>query len=617
MTRKRQILTLIFTVIASVLLPVTALASVITNAQYLGIVRVTNNSTLASGVSVPFSQNTTQLVSLGYVSSNLSNSAIRSSAGADIAYMPAPPNATSWPLFVDSIGAATSSDYSLYLGGNISMASKIRYFPGSAGMAVPDNATLEPGANFSISLSGWVDTTAPSYSIGDFTGYTEVDTGNFITEDLAGLKARAIAATSQTDAYLYRDYGAGYFNALNVNFEIFTAGDAATDGRGGIAFANTVNDISGFAATDLVVLSTPGSATTIDIRLVRGNFVAFDLTAAISSNLTYYLTLTRAAANDTANLYIYSEASRTTLIDTLTIAGVGVGTTWRYGYGFVNYNSGIAARLWTGFIQNSTSGVTLANKGGVLNVYSYNGGIAVQVQSSNVSATVSSSERTINVSSNSTSLGIYVDAALQMTAPMVIIPNNASNWILVPNRMPYMEYASISVNGTQRGYWNWEYGATFSDDSGNGNTATPTFRTASSDPDVSAVLVSLSPITSAEATGWTVSSYGTMVTQAPTAPSGMYTELQTSTLPGNQFVVDVFGASNTPVALFWFTIPFALMVILGMLIFHASRSLLAQFGVMCIIVIAFASSGVIPYWPIYIFALDGIGLMVISKSYGW
>ncbi len=198
------------------------------------------------------------------------------------------------------------------------------------------------------------------------------------------------------------------------------------------------------------------------------------------------------------------------------------------------------------------------------------------------------------------------------------IPDTANDFNFFDNFvMPYVETANVTVGGNVVGSWVWNNGSVLTDLSGNSNDMIPVYRTTTSNANVTAELVSFRAITNATASNWTLSSFGTMVSEFPDEPTDMYSELDTAHIPGNQFVVDVLGASTTPVALFWFTIPFALMVIAGILVFKASRSLFAQWGVMMVILIAFASMGPIPYWTAFIFAINGIGLMVASKSFGW
>ena len=59
--------------------------------------------------------------------------------------------------------------------------------------------------------------------------------------------------------------------------------------------------------------------------------------------------------------------------------------------------------------------------------------------------------------------------------------------------MPYMDYLKISVNGVLKQHITWQPAATFTDLSGNGNHATPTWDS-TSDPDLSAEFRNYRPV---------------------------------------------------------------------------------------------------------------------------
>ena len=231
-----------------------ALAAVITDAKYTGIIRITNNSTAATNVAVPFTANTTVYVDGGYMNDTANNTAVLSSSGADIRYMPAINGSTQWNVFVESIGGTTIKSDTLYMGGDLDMGGLIRYFPGSAGMDVASSTSLNVGGNFTNSFTGFFNSiisgnitskpnaftvtgdgsgniTASVYTTDDLAAYTEVDAlGRLeITE-------RTIYATlldRDETAYAYKDFGAGHFDELDIDAEIFSENDAVNGSMGG------------------------------------------------------------------------------------------------------------------------------------------------------------------------------------------------------------------------------------------------------------------------------------------------------------------------------------------------------------------------------------------------
>lgn len=180
----------------------------------------------------------------------------------------------------------------------------------------------------------------------DFTTYTEVDSNNKLT--VTTTKAEGANVDWNEEVYLYKDYGANYFNAIDIDFEIYLASTSNNDCFGGIAVTNTVDDVSGFASTDIVFYAMKGP---VGLWLQRGTGEALDAYAGAADTL-YYCTLLRAASSDAVNAEIYSDASRETLLKTLTVSGFGTDTKYRYVFGFVNRYDGTSGYGFYGYIQN-------------------------------------------------------------------------------------------------------------------------------------------------------------------------------------------------------------------------------------------------------------------------
>lgn len=181
----------------------------------------------------------------------------------------------------------------------------------------------------------------------DFTTYTEVDAGAKLT--ITASRITAANLLRNEDSYVYKDYTAGFFNALDIDFEVFIS--SASDAGQGIAVigltVSTVNDTTAWGTSDIGVLFL--AETTI--RLIRGNQVAFDNSITLTVNTLYYCTLSRATSSDTVTCTIYSDSGRTSVVDTLSISGYGTGTTYRYLYGLASFNTAETTR-WDGYVQN-------------------------------------------------------------------------------------------------------------------------------------------------------------------------------------------------------------------------------------------------------------------------
>jgi hypothetical protein len=412
--------------------PAVVMASTITNADYVGTVRIVNSSTAATNQIVSCNISTNNLVNSNFISSNCSNTAILTSGAVDTAYMPSTDNTTPWMIFVPTIGASASLPYKLYTGGATSMDSKISYFPAAGGATVSDNASLECGSNYQIEVSGYVNTAV--------TG---------------------------------------------VNQYILRKGDGS------------------------------------------GNYI----------------------------IRLYVSAAGTITCD-------------RYSFGVV----------WTASVSSVASG------------------------EHNIKLTCVSGTLTLNVDGSTASVesGSFIDVS--------------GDWEWFGNgTMPYVYYWKITPSGTLKGYWYWQRGTAFYDISGNGHTATPTFRTTGTSANITAALVDFGPVSAAEASGGSTGSYATMVPGA-IDPGGTFDELTPGNFPGSSFINDVMAGGGVPTALFWFPFGIIIVCIIGLLIAKFTSLIWLQVIIMCVI-IGFFCVTIFPWWMVPIFGIFGATAVVIERPY--
>jgi len=180
--------------------PIAVLASSIENAEFYGIITVSNNSTASENVATTASINTTVLQDGNYLNATANNTVIRNTSGADVSFMPGyTPGGYPWAMWVPSIGADTYLSYILYTAN--STGGDINYFPDSGGMTVgSDNASMEVGDNFSLEIAGWIDTSLSAnetliYKQDAFTTY--MSAAGEITSDI--LTTDNITPTSDND----------------------------------------------------------------------------------------------------------------------------------------------------------------------------------------------------------------------------------------------------------------------------------------------------------------------------------------------------------------------------------------------------------------------------------
>jgi hypothetical protein len=180
----------------------------------------------------------------------------------------------------------------------------------------------------------------------DFTTFTEVDAGGKLT--VIASKITAANMLRNEDCYVYRDFGANYFDGLKITFEIYISSTAADQGIGGLGITQTtVNDQAAWATPDIRIYAY--SVTPPTLNLARGS-TAQDTSVGLSDNTIYYCVLSRVAGGDAVTLDIYSDAAHTTLVDSLSVSGFSTNK-FRYLYGMASYNSGVSIR-WDGYVQN-------------------------------------------------------------------------------------------------------------------------------------------------------------------------------------------------------------------------------------------------------------------------
>jgi hypothetical protein len=191
---------------------------------------------------------------------------------------------------------------------------------------------------------------------------------------------------------------------------------------------------------------------------------------------------------------------------------------------------------------------------------------------------VTSGEYKVNVTADGTNFRIYLDDVQAATTALsgVSVSNNANGWVFVQNGvMPYVEYIKFTNSGTLRGHWYWQYAATFTDQSGNSNTATPTFRTTSTDPAVSAVVKSFTAFNQAIFSG-ADSEAPVFVTNddIPGMPGGWYVNLDASNFPGGPSINAFLDSHDIPYEIVYLPFVYVGGALITMVAFRYTRKLL-------------------------------------------
>jgi len=181
----------------------------------------------------------------------------------------------------------------------------------------------------------------------DLTTYTLVGSLTVTSSKVSGF------FPGNVDRYLYKDFGANYFDGIKLNFEgsIDDSDPYGCTSNIYVGFSDVVDDATGWGSDPLTVrFARYGTYGTGTYCIELNYFTSFD-TYYIDPDTTYYLTLSRSPGGDTATLKIYSDAARTTLLDTLTVSGIGT-TKWQYFFAASTCNDSEVNHEAYGFMQN-------------------------------------------------------------------------------------------------------------------------------------------------------------------------------------------------------------------------------------------------------------------------
>jgi len=189
--------------------------------------------------------------------------------------------------------------------------------------------------------------------------------------------------------------------------------------------------------------------------------------------------------------------------------------------------------------------------------------------------------------------------------------DTAADWKFATNNTwRYLERQTIKVNGVTVQDISWQNAAIWVDASGYGNNLTPTFRTTTTNANVSAVLYDLQTDHEAILTDWDLNNY-TNDLDIPDMPGGMYDA--TPTFPGTGVVNDISDAGGYPRSTLWFILPTILIVAAGLLIHDKTKSLFAQALITCLAVVFLSLIHVWAFWLIIPIGLISMAACLAGK----
>lgn len=173
--------------------------------------------------------------------------------------------------------------------------------------------------------------------------YTEVDPGGKLSCDY--WTAIVAAAPSNTNSYLYMDYGVSHFSSYDVSFQLQCSLMGAECIYGAFSFGNGLHSINGAVNSCVsVMLQKTGGVQKIVLQYNLGAVVVNDsYNSLVADARGYYCRLVHAFGSNDVTLAIYSDAAFTVLLDVLTVSHANLAALQlRYLYATRSYNSGSA-----------------------------------------------------------------------------------------------------------------------------------------------------------------------------------------------------------------------------------------------------------------------------------
>lgn len=546
-----------------------ALASDISGALFFATIRISNNSTLTNYVQTTCNLSSPNLMAGSYMNTDANNIALLDASDNDVPFMPGY-DTNPWCFMVETIGEDSYINYELYTAE--STGGSIAYFPASGGMTVSDNATIELGNTFEVNAYGFVDTTVSGVNQSIF------------------IKSEAIQAyISATD-----DITARFIDTVNTNWVVPTSHNDPD--------AEWANEAQAYDGNTATFASNPN----IPFCGGYGGFLEFSIAATYADRIRYYAWLENntQAAGDSIDVDVYYDGGWNDLYD-----GTFLDDTWETKtFGSVKEVTQVRIR----FDESGCGGIDKEARIKEINIGNTPW---VTVTASGITR----GEHVVKVTGDAVDFKIYVDAVEEDSIALAgaSVVDNANDWdFFIDNTMPYIYTANISVSGTAISSWEWEYDTTFYDSIGV-NDATPTFRTSSSDADVSAEVIEFQPVSEAKAPAWSLSEEVATWVTAPNI-TGNFTTVVAPTLPGSDVIEDISNATGTPTQLPWTTMAGFLILAISFTLSwklkeSGARSLMVKWMVIALFMGILVVLGIFDFWMLIFFVLMALAVNSMSK----
>lgn len=482
----------------------------VSSAEYAGNIQVkaSNLNNYFNSIE-SFNMDTTPLIGGYFIDDDLLGSAIADSSGYNVPFMPPSGNDTSaWYFFQTILQQGRTYNYTLYTGAE-NLEGDIVYFPSSSGMTVNASNTLDFGSDdFEIQIDGFFDknntgadniifqnddfslrysngqlvlsngsggiiqtqvSTLGNYTLKNGTYSTVLNnTSNAIvtmvvnpTSLVSSTQATTVSSniqsqvvTSNTASYItqggiYTTYVRLYTTTNNTT-QLNTSISGVTTSVTGvipILFGNYSTTVSGNGVSTIILNDQSGSAKT--------------LSAGLSPNTT---STQSTYANTT-----YSIIGTPMTSITSSVGGGQFDITYRYTTYVTNYK--------TIYTSKSVGNVTTISNAG--RVGDRIGLMYYDIPSNTYAANWEGGDKILTIARNGSTLTVSDGSTVLMSIPVASDPvatDGTASWTIAQQgAMKFLRSMTINNDGTDVASWEWEKGNTFTDQTGTGNTAHPSF----------------------------------------------------------------------------------------------------------------------------------------------
>lgn len=641
---KRYIAIFLFLVLISAVgIPFTAYALDVSHAVYSGIIKIVNASSAASNVATVMTLDPVTFKSVYDIDDAWDYVAVVPPSGGAAKFMPGKDAASPWCIYVPSMAASQQLNY-LFYAGNSDLDCTKYYFPGSTGGSVPDGMT-EPGNNFEVDLATIMPILTASYTptiraqnngVGTASTVPAAMPTGWASGDMLLVIIDTYDAGSATNPSITTPSGwtqlwhtaTGSYKRYAAYYKVATGAESnptnfTVDRNSYYAYRSIAITAGTWIGAAVVGVTSTGSSSnpnpptaTASIVIGANLFIATcsgqDAMASAPVNYSGLQSQVQNSAAVSIATRVYAS-----LTDDPGTFGTSTATWASNTIIMIGYPSNPLISHYDttngGFIvyPSSTSAITLQILGAGATSTTVGGLTAAEF--SHIKASLSGGTLTVTAGASSNS-----------TAFAGSIPNSTSNWYFADgDGTIYVQSITYTQGGAKVDMWDWEYAATFTGDT-TGNVFTPSFRTTSSDGDVSASLISFSPISLAIPPGFSISDAPDFITHNSTM-EGQFTTGNVSSTggpPGFAFISEIANAGKVPNI--WLFGIIATCVIVGGHFFwiwmqrrFGFRSMWPFFitgvAVIGLLVALGGTVKVFDFWMIFFYILIFICLMVMSR----